>query len=172
MSGFIKKCGLFPFNPSAVDVRQLAPSKAFRTTPIPTRKESIADESACGTNDEPSSPLFTKEQENLYSKRFVEGYDLDDPGFVAWLKINHPDKCVSATGFSTETSSSDKAFPSTTIAPCGSVPPLSGTSDVLSEVLVLPHLQAPKRKKKTAMNSRTVCITTSEELKKKEKKKN
>lgn len=62
-----KKCGLFPFNPSTVDNRKLAPSKAFRATPILTRKVSMG-ESAGESNDEPGSPIFSKEQESLYSK--------------------------------------------------------------------------------------------------------
>ena len=70
---------------------------------------------------------------------------------MAWLKINHPDKCVSALSFST--SSSDN------MACSGASPPT--LPDVLSEVLVLPHQEAPKRKRKTAMNSKAVCINDS-----------
>ncbi len=175
MSGF-RKCGMFPFNPSAVDDRQLAPSKAFQTTPIPSNVEPVS-ESIGETISEPSSPLFTEEQESLYSKRYEEGYDLDDPSFVAWLKINHPDKCVSVmsgTSSSIETSASSSILPSSN----ETVPPFSDgatcSSDILSEILVLPQPQAPKRKRKTAMNSKAVCITDGEvlqELKEKEQKK-
>ena len=55
------------------------------------------------------------------------------------------------------------------VCPTGT-PPASGASDVLSEVLVLPHPESPKRKKKTAINNRAVCITESgvlQELKEK-----
>lgn len=162
MSGF-KKCGLFPFNPSAMDDRQSAPSKAFQATPTP---EPTAEE----TITEPSSPLFTKEQESLYSKRYEEGYDLDDPGFVAWLKINHPDKCVSVTSAPSFSSNSSPSGTSPSAPPSGRT---SCSSDVLSEVLVLPHAEAPKRKKKTAMNCRAVCITDNgvlQELEEKERK--
>lgn len=174
MGGF-KKCGLFPFNPSAVNDRQSAPSKAFQATPIPTSEDPM-----CETTDEPSSPLFTKEQEILYLKRYEEGYDLDDPGFVAWMKINHPEKSVSvisAPSVSTGASSSDKASPSSsTLAPPpnGTAPSSSGASSILDELLVLPHPEAPKKRKKPAINSKAVCITDSEvlqELKEKEKKK-
>jgi len=163
MSGF-KKCGLFPFNPSAVDDRQSAPSKAFQATSEP------------GPISEPTSeinsePLFTKEQESLYSKRYQEGYDLDDPSFVAWLKINHPDKCVSVSSASTLSTGTP---PSDKITPCNETLPSSCSSDILSEVLVLPNPQAPKRKRKTAVNCKAVCITDSgvlEELKEKDRKK-
>ncbi len=171
MGGF-KKCGLFPFNPSAVDDRQSAPSKAFQATESTTTIGVTVDE----TIDEPSSLLFTEEQECLYSKRYEEGFDLDDPGYVAWLKINHPDKCVSvrAPSFSTSTSDSDKAPPSSGTPPSITSSGASCSSNVLSEVLVLPHPQAPKKKKKRAINSRAVCITDSsvlQELQEKEKKK-
>ena len=36
------------------------------------------------------SSLFTAEQERLYECRFKEGYDLEDPGYEVWLRINHP----------------------------------------------------------------------------------
>ena len=143
MSGF-KRCGLFPLNPSAVDDRQSAPSKAFQAASNPESVGEADPEPVGETISEPSNPLFTEEQESLYSRRYEEGYDLDDPGFVAWLKINHPDQCVSvrsAPSFSTSTPNSDMVCPTGT-------PPASGASDVLSEVLVLPHPESPKRKKK------------------------
>ena len=31
------------------------------------------------------------EEELRFSNRFEEGYDLYDPKYEAWLKINHPD---------------------------------------------------------------------------------
>ena len=162
MSGF-RKCGLFPLNPSAVDDRQCAPSKAFRATSNPEP-----------VGETPSSPLFTEEQESLYSRQYEEGYDLDDSGFVAWLKINHPDKCISISSVpsvSTGTPNSNMMCPTDTPP---AILPSSGASDVLSEVLVLPHPESPKRKKKTAINNRAVCITESgvlQELKEKESKK-
>ena len=88
---------------------------------------------------EPTSPLFTKEQESLYLKRYEEGYDLDDPGFVAWLKINHQDKCVSvvsAPSTSTGASSFDKASPSSsTSAPSNGTAPSSSGISCSSNVL-------------------------------------
>jgi hypothetical protein len=53
----------------------------------------------------------------LYAKRYAEGYDIDDPSYVAWLKINHAEKCLSVSSdipeqdssstFSVTTSSQD-----------------------------------------------------------------
>ena len=34
---------------------------------------------------------FTSEQEALFSKRFDENYDIPDPVYLEWLKINHPE---------------------------------------------------------------------------------
>ena len=51
LSGF-KKTGVYPFNPSAVDDRQLTPSTAFQMEkPIPT---GTADEALCGSSSEKS----------------------------------------------------------------------------------------------------------------------
>ena len=42
-----------------------------------------------------SSPLFSSEKEAIYQKRYDERYDLKDPEYVTWLKMNHPDAEVS-----------------------------------------------------------------------------
>lgn len=148
MSGF-KKCGVFPFNPSAVKDRQMAPSKALKS----------ANQSPSECAADPSSPLFTAEQETLYKTRLEEGYDLEDPSFVAWLKINHPGVPVSVHG-------SDTASESTYISPMSGPLSVSSThtcsSDILSEVLALPKPKTPTKKRKGALNSRAVCLTDPE----------
>ena len=79
MSGF-KKCGIYPINPSEITDRQIAPSKA------------VCYQAGAETDagDVPASPLFSPEEEDLYKKRYEEGYNIDDPNYIAWLKINHP----------------------------------------------------------------------------------
>jgi len=43
----------------------------------------------------PGSPLFSSEQVALYEQRYQEEYDLlDDPSYVAWIKIYHPDVAI------------------------------------------------------------------------------
>ena len=82
-SGF-KKTGVYPLNPGEVSDCQLAPSKALCSQP-----------QSCNTTSDspPGSPLFSSEHVALYEKRYEEKYNLlDDPGYVAWLKIYHPDK--------------------------------------------------------------------------------
>ena len=61
LSGF-KKCGIFPLNPGEVTDRQLAPSKAV-----------------CSRDVTPNPPLFSKEKEELFRKRYEEKYDIPDP---------------------------------------------------------------------------------------------
>lgn len=72
LSGF-RKCGVYPINPGS----QLAPSKALGAS----TKASVPE---C------SVPVFTAEQEATYRHRFTEGYDLQDPNYSAWVKLNHP----------------------------------------------------------------------------------
>ena len=79
LSGF-KKCGIFPFNPSEISDRQLAPSKA-----VTKHRET---EAAADTT--PASSLFSLEKEELYKKRYEEGYNVNDPDYIAWLKLYHP----------------------------------------------------------------------------------
>ena len=40
----------------------------------------------------PSDQQFTPEQEALFNRRLEENYDIPDPVYLEWLKINHPEK--------------------------------------------------------------------------------
>ena len=141
LSGF-KKSGVYPLNPGEVTDRQLAPSKAVH--PQTEKREETAPN--------PGTPLFSPEQETLYQRRYEEQYDIMDAGYVAWLKIYHPEAAVSATSIDTSSSlSSGKKS--------------SNSSDVLSEVLVLPQPQAnPTKKKKATLTKQALCITDDDVL--------
>ena len=136
LSGF-KKCGIYPLNPGEVNDRQLAPSKAVRPQPA--------------TPDDTNTPLFSPEQEALYRRRFDEGYDVNDPDYIAWMRLNHPEVAVSATS-----SSSDQKATSSN--------KLSSPSDTLSEILAFPQPQNNPRKRKPAKNSKAVCMTDDDVL--------
>ena len=126
MSGF-KKSGVYPLNPGEVTDRQLAPSKALCPQSQPE------DTKAAPT---PGSPLFSPEQKAMYQRRYEERYDISDPSYIAWLKIYHPEAEVSGTS-SIDTSSLSSGKQG------------SNSSNILSEVLVLPEPQtkpATKRK--------------------------
>ena len=164
MSGF-KKCGIFPLNPSEITDRQIAPSKAIHYQTAAKKVD------ADGVTVNSNSPLFSPEKEALYRKRYEEGYDVDDPGYIAWLKINHPaDVSSSCTGSSS--SSVVTASQSSKTGLRSSSSTKSSSADVLAEVLILPHPpERAKSKRKPALNSKAVCITEDEileELKKKE----
>ena len=80
MGGF-RKTGVYPINPGAIDDK-MSPSGAFQQQKPMSEKESseaITD-----------SILFTAEQQQLYERRFQEGYDLRHPEYEAWLKVTHP----------------------------------------------------------------------------------
>ena len=40
--------------------------------------------------DSHSAPLFSAEEEVLFSRRFENGYDLPDPKYLSWLRMHHP----------------------------------------------------------------------------------
>ena len=170
MSGF-QKCGLFPLNPGAVDDRCMAPSKAF----VKNRESAaitVPNTDTC-TNSVPSSPVFTKEQEELFIKRFEECFDIADPSYVAWLKINHPEVALSVAGTSTTTCTSSQPTSASSVdkQPAGDTSKANSASDILSEVLVLPAPRELKQKQKGGLTTKG-CILTDmiDDLKEKEKK--
>ena len=131
MAGF-KKSGIYPINPGEVTDRQLAPSKVFchpTSEPSMESKEPVAEPTS-----NPSSPLFSPETETLYRKRYEEHYDIDDPGYLAWLKINHPEADVSGGTLSSSSLASCSKSGSQGSTGCKA----PSSSEVLSEVLVLP----------------------------------
>ncbi|XP_011403833.1 PREDICTED: stress response protein NST1-like [Amphimedon queenslandica] len=169
MSGF-RKCGLFPHNPSAVDDRQMAPSKALvaresktiETVPNVPSSDSITDNASDASSVD--SPVFTIEKEELYGKRFQEGFDIPDPGYAAWLKINHPEIALSTTGTSTTMSSKPNSASRVDKQQVAS-------SDVLHQVLVLPVPQQQKQRQREGVTTRRCCITDMlDELKENEKR--
>jgi len=142
MAGF-KKTGVYPLNPGEVTDRQLAPSKAVCSQ-------------AAVTNSDP--PVFSKEKEALYQRRFEEKYDIKDPEYLAWVKLNHPEVNTSSTEGSSVSGSRNSSAKS---------------SDVLSDILLLPEpKEKPSRSKSKGITSaKTVCITEDKvlnELKQKE----
>ena len=165
MAGF-KKTGIYPINPSEVNDRQLAPSKPFQ-------KPSTENSQDGSASDNPTKdPLFSPDKVELYKKCYEEGYDLDDPSYTAWLKINHPTEvCSNTTKSSSSLVSGELSIGSRASADSGKTK-LSG-GDALSEILALPRPE-PKTtsKRKPAMNAEAVCITDDtvlKDLKRKEK---
>ena len=137
------------------------PSRVFRTSndrssqpepdPISSKENetptSVADDD-CHSND--NEELFSPEQEKLFAKHYEEGYNFADPIYIAWLKLNHADKCMSV---SSDTALSDSTSASISISKSMS----STSSGILSDILALPS--APPKQKRNAMNSKAVCVT-------------
>ena len=44
------------------------------------------------SNEVATTESFTAEEEILYNTRYAEGYNVYDPKYISWLKINHPDE--------------------------------------------------------------------------------
>ena len=160
MSGF-KKSGVWPINTGEVTDRHIAPSTALRV-------QTKTLDPACDSNlDEPiqDSPLFSPELEAFYKKRYEEKYDIvDDPEYIAWLKINHP--VVNLSGSYSDTSSEKQESQTSNVSSISYGTSItSNSSDVLSEVLVFPK---PKKKteskRRGGLNTKTICITDDDVL--------
>ena len=143
--GGFKKCGIYPFNPGQISDRQTAPSKGV-TPVIPE----LTPEVPLTPPAEPSVPLFSPEEEALYKRRYEEGYNIDDPAYVAWLKINHPTYPTSVTSTSSSYASANVSSPSTSF------------EDIL--VLPKPLAKSGGMKRKPALTHKSVCITEEEIL--------
>ena len=93
----------------------------------------------------------------LYKRRYNEGYDLAGPGYMAWLKIHHPELSSAYGNYNTSAMSTSN---SAEVATCRFKSP-----DVLSQLLVLPEpWKTTRRRRKPALNSKTVCTTDIEIL--------
>ncbi len=77
-----------------------------------------------------------------------------DPGYVAWLKIHHPEFNVSGCS---DSSSKKQSRVSDNAASTKS-------SDVLNELLVFPEPKKAASKQKSGINTRSICITESSVL--------
>ena len=97
-----KCCGVYPFNPKAVlyhdpcaskDKVSEAESNSSGAQPsVSTPAVERAEDTSSESNSNSLTELFTAEKEILYNTRYTEGYNVHDPKYVSWLKINHPDE--------------------------------------------------------------------------------
>ena len=87
-----RKCGVYPFNPSAIDcsfsVVNPEASPRQSNTKIPSDHNiDINENTPPEIND---SSNVSSEKLSLYQRRFEEEYDLPDEEYTKWLKVNHP----------------------------------------------------------------------------------
>lgn len=86
--------------------RQLAPAMAIQPQrPSEVTLETEKTEQPESSSDSPvaGSQLFTPGEEVLFEDRYNEDYDLADPGYMAGLKINHPELSSAPRNCSTST---------------------------------------------------------------------
>ena len=111
-------------------------------------------------------PVFPPDKEKLFAQQFEEDYDIQDEEYIAWVRINHPGRCLSVSSSSSSSSSSSTSGPScvrnvvNSTSPPQSTQDQSSESDMLSEILVLPKPREKSgRKRKAAVNQKAVCLT-------------
>ena len=80
ISNGFKRAGIYPFNPDIIDYGVFADLEEESLLPPPDTISSQKMHPA----------IFSSEQEQLFQKRFEEKYDLPDPVYQQWLRINHP----------------------------------------------------------------------------------
>ena len=154
MSGF-KKSGVWPINPGEAIDRRTDPSRALHANTA----SSSTSESASEVD---GSPLFSPEVEALYMKRFQEQSSVvDDPGYIAWRKINHPE--VNVSGSFSDVSSSSTSDVMT--KQCSSAPNVTGKQCFLAPD-VKSASSAPtvlnKNSASEPLNENSASIVTSE----------
>ena len=134
VAGF-KKCGVYPFNPSAIVVE--TPLGRIATTGETT---SVVAGNIDGgmeldeDHQEEGEFEFTPEEESKFETRYEEGYDLYDPRYSAWLKHHHPESAPTSHAFdSGEVTSVLDAFAH--VPPCHANELVSLTSSVMPSVV-------------------------------------
>ena len=88
-AGF-RRCGVYPFNPQAIDC-SISTDNPEATLTRPSDQQPEEENDLMENGDENTVTEFSVEQEERFRERFEEGYDLIDPEYLRWLEINHPD---------------------------------------------------------------------------------
>ena len=88
-AGF-RRCGVYPFNPQAIDC-SISTDNPEATLTRPSDQQPEKENDLMENGDENTVTEFSVEQEERFRERFEEGYDLIDPEYLRWLEINHPD---------------------------------------------------------------------------------
>ena len=154
LSGF-KKTGIYPFNLSSVDDQQLAPSNALskKATLTTTATSNFPEQPLPEDVTSDKQPvLFSPEKEKRFTQRFEEGYNILDEEYIAWVRINRPEHCVSVGSSSNVSATSGtNHMLATKTSSCPSSLDQQSKNDILSDILVL-----PKPKDKSGRKERLV----------------
>ena len=112
MAGF-KTCGVYPFNPKAIQVSNNDNSEVVASEVNADKDNSdnivendkgeveqsfdniVENDTDKVVHEQPSPNVnFTAEQQQLFKRRFEEGYNIFiDPDYVRWLRLHHPESC-------------------------------------------------------------------------------
>ena len=89
-SGF-RRCGVYPFNPDAIDcsVSIVNPEASLQQARTLSEVES-RDENSGRENQQPSVNL-SPDKLVLFQRRLSEGYNIPNEEYMKWLKENHPE---------------------------------------------------------------------------------
>ena len=88
VSGF-RTCGVYPFSPKAVlDHDPCTVSKLLDENP----PDAVDHDKTSTDSPVNPPPVFSPEDKQRFQTRYEEGFDLfNDPEYITWLEINHPD---------------------------------------------------------------------------------
>ena len=86
-----RTCGVYPFNPGAVSVTDDEYMPAQGSSSAWLEEEEPPSVSHHVSDSRVSDSHFTSEQEELFRRRFDEGYDIEDAEYSRWLRIAHPE---------------------------------------------------------------------------------
>ena len=89
-SGF-KRSGIYPFNPDAIDYGMPADTDVEVNHDNEEESEPYLSKQCDHEEQDLYEQQFTPEQEELFNRRYEEKYDIPDPIYFQWLKINHPE---------------------------------------------------------------------------------
>ena len=100
-AGF-RKCGVYPFNPKAIDCgvsvansqssdkENQQSDKGQQSAEIANAGNHAESQQCSITNEERSDKQWSAEKIALFQRRFEEGYDLPDAEYLQWLHETHP----------------------------------------------------------------------------------
>ena len=86
-SGF-RRCGVYPFNPNAIDCSLTSSSSTGGE--CGKNKVTVGDDGGAEEDILEGGNEFSADKDLLFQKRYEEGYDLFDPEYVRWLEVHHP----------------------------------------------------------------------------------
>ena len=89
ISAGFHKCGVFPFNPDAIDCGLSVTNPGNTTTPNLT--DASNGKQHTSTSEKANGSQWPAERVALYERRYEEGYDLPDEEYSRWLRETHPE---------------------------------------------------------------------------------